>query len=106
MLTDLLEGQLGNLTHEPLVLPRRKQARQLAKGMDMCHDHRVSEGRPEQIGERQRLNRALRTVDTDYDRPEMSIRFAHARQPCESQPVGSQVGVAVELRPGRARRVL
>jgi hypothetical protein len=77
MLTDLLESQLGNLTHEPLVLPRRKQARQLPKGMHICQDHRVSERRPEQIGERQRLDRPVRTVDTDDDRPEMSIRFAH-----------------------------
>ena len=38
ILTDLLEGRLGNLALEPLVLPLREQAGQLAEGMHVC-DH-------------------------------------------------------------------
>jgi hypothetical protein len=37
--------------------------------MHVCDDHRASERRPEQIREDKRLNRALRTVDADDDRP-------------------------------------
>jgi hypothetical protein len=77
MFTDLLEGQLGNVTHEPLVLPLGKQARQLSKGMHVCDDHAAPERWPEHIREGQRLDRALRTVDTDDDRPEMPLWFAH-----------------------------
>jgi hypothetical protein len=45
--------------------------------MHVHDDHRAPERRPEQISEGQRLDRALRTVDTDDDRPEVSLWFAH-----------------------------
>jgi hypothetical protein len=45
--------------------------------MHICDDHPASERGPEHIREGQRLHRALRTVDTDDDRPEMPLWFTH-----------------------------
>ena len=56
MLTDLLEGRLGNLALEPLVLPLGEQAGQLPEGMHVRDHHAAPERRPEQVRESQRLD--------------------------------------------------
>jgi hypothetical protein len=76
MLTDLVEGRLGNLAQEPLVLPLREQARQLPKGMHVRDDRLAPERSPELVGEGQCLDRALRTVDANDDRAAL-VWLAH-----------------------------
>jgi hypothetical protein len=78
MLSDLVEGRLGHLTDERLVLVLREEARQLPVWVHVRDDHRVPESGPEKVRERERLDGALRAVDADDDRAASRLVVRHA----------------------------
>jgi hypothetical protein len=58
---------LGDLADQPLVLPAREQTLKLSVGMDMNDQEAPAPGTGENIGERERIPRALRSIDPDDD---------------------------------------
>ena len=68
VLTNLLERRLGDLAHEPRVVPLREHAGQLSVGMHVSDDHGAPQRGSELVGQRERVDRALCPVDSDDDR--------------------------------------